>query len=355
MKVLAVDDDSISRLAIAHALKKAGYEVLLAGDGREALNLLQAHPIQLVVSDWSMPNLNGLELCRAVRNADLRRFVYFILLTGHSEPQDVVDGLEAGADDFIAKPFNPAELMLRVNVGRRIVALETRDLTIFTMAKLAEARDSETGAHLERIRGYSRVLAQWIFRHGRGGRKIDEEYVRLLCETCPLHDIGKIAIPDRILLKPGRLDRDEFEIMKTHTTIGARMLDAALVEFPNADFLRMARDIALSHHERYDGGGYPQGLAGEAIPLCARIVAVADVYDALTSKRVYKDAFGHASAATRITEESKRHFDPEVVAAFLAEERRFTAIRAEYAEEIARAPVEKAAASFALAHVKDHL
>ena len=355
MNILVVDDDAVCRLAISQTLRQAGYEVVVACDGQEALNLLHENPIHLVVSDWSMPNLNGVELCRAVRSADLRHYVYFIMLTSHSQPQDTLDGLEAGADDFIVKPFNPSELVMRVNVGRRIIEMETRDLTIFAMAKLAESRDPETGTHLERIRGYSRVLAQWMLRHHRGGTKINEEYVRLLCETCPLHDIGKIAILDRILLKPGRLDDSEFETMKMHTVLGANMLDAALHEFPNAGFLQMARDIALSHHEHYDGRGYPQGLAGEAIPLCGRIVALADVYDALTTKRIYKKAYSHASATSIITDKSPGQFDPSVIEAFLAEENQFKAIRAEYAVEIVNVSFEKAAAAYALSHVKDQL
>ena len=333
MNILVVDDDKISRLTIAHTLKNAGYDVVSACDGREALELLRSNPISLVVTDWNMPHLNGVELCREIRRANFPRYVYVILLTGHAELQDTLDGLEAGADDFITKPFNPAELVLRVKVGQRTIALDTRDLTIFAMGKLAESRDSETGAHLSRISSYCRVLARRILDHHTVDEEIDEDFVQLIHKTSPLHDIGKIGIPDCILLKPDRLDENEFGIMKMHTMLGARMLDAAQREFPNAGFLWMARDIALSHHERYDGSGYPQGLRGTGIPLCARIATLADVYDALTTKRVYKNAFSHESAASIITDKSKGQFDPAVVAAFLAEERQFTAIRAQYVED----------------------
>jgi putative two-component system response regulator len=348
MKILVVDDDTISRLTIAHTLERAGYEVVVAGDGQEALNLLRENAIQLVVTDWGMPNLDGVELCRAIRCADFRRYVYVILLTGHSRPQDAVDGLEAGADDFIVKPCNPMELVLRANVGRRTVALDTRDLTIFAMSKLAESRDSETGTHLTRISNYCRVLARRLLEQHRAGYDIDEEFVQLIYKMSPMHDIGKIAIPDCILQKPGRLDEAEFEVMKMHTLFGARMLDSALREFPNASFLKMARNIALFHHERYDGGGYPQGLSGEEIPLCGRIAALADVYDALTTKRIYKKAFSHAAAVSVIADKSSGQFDPVVIAAFLAEERRFTSIHAEYVEEETANPFKNLAAVFAL-------
>jgi putative two-component system response regulator len=172
--------------------------------------------------------------------------------------------------------------------------------------------------------------------------------VQLIEKTSPMHDIGKIAIPDCILLKPGKLDADEFESIKVHTMLGARMLDAALREFPNARFLSMARDIALTHHERFDGAGYPQGLSGMAIPLPGRIVALADVYDALTTKRIYKNAFSHETAASIITEKSKGQFDPVVVEAFMAEERKFTAIQLEFLEEEQSHPFKNLAAVFSL-------
>jgi putative two-component system response regulator len=192
------------------------------------------------------------------------------------------------------------------------------------------------------------VLASWLAKQQRRGYQIDEAFVNLIYKTSPLHDIGKIAIPDCVLLKPGRLDEGEFEIMKMHTLLGARMLSAAMREFPNAEFLQMAQNVALSHHERYDGGGYPQGLTGDDIPLAGRIVALADVYDALTSKRVYKSAFSHDFAKTLITEKSKGQFDPTVVEAFLANEHEFRSIRAEFADENENDPPEYAAAVFSL-------
>ena len=181
------------------------------------------------------------------------------------------------------------------------------------------------------------MIAGHLQNNPRFGAAVDDEYVGLIYQTSPLHDIGKVAIPDRILLKPGKLTAEEFEIMKTHTLHGAATLDAALKEFPDTPFLEMARDIALGHHEKYDGSGYPRGLAGDAIPLCARIMAVADVYDALTSRRVYKKAFSHDVAKSMITAETGTHYDPFLVAAFLGEERQFIAIRERYAETNVRA------------------
>ena len=211
------------------------------------------------------------------------------------------------------------ELVARIGTAERVLSLETRDIAIFAMAKLAESRDPETGAHLERVRSYSRVIAQHLGGLDKFSKIITPEYARLIYLTSPLHDIGKVGIPDMVLLKPGRLSDREFEIMKTHTAIGAQTLDAALREFPNVDFLKMGRDIAASHHERVDGAGYPNKLAGEAIPLCGRIVALADVYDALTSRRVYKSAFSQDVARQMIISESGSHFDSDVVDVFRSE------------------------------------
>jgi putative two-component system response regulator len=259
-------------------------------------------------------------------------YVYVILLTGRNLLEEKVDGLRAGADDFISKPFDRSELLARIQTAERILSLETRDVTIFALAQLAESRDKETGAHLERVRGYSRLLAQYLSGIDKYRDEINAEYIRLIYLTSPLHDIGKVGIPDCVLLKPGRLTEQEFEIMKTHTTLGANTLDAALRRFPNVKFLQMGRDIAASHHERFDGKGYPQGIRGNSIPLCARIVGVADVYDALTSKRVYKDAMDHATARAMIIQESGNQFDADVVEAFVRCEAQFLSIRAQFVE-----------------------
>lgn len=206
----------------------------------------------------------------------------------------------------------------------------SRDLTIFALARLAESRDPETGLHLERVREYVGVLSQALATCERFRDDIDEEFLALIRGISALHDIGKVSIPDYILLKPDRLSREEFEIMKTHSTRGAETLETALRRFPDARYLQMARDIAAHHHERYDGAGYPDGLAGDGIPLCARIFALTDVYDALASKRVYKEAFSHEVARNIILEHDATQFDPDVVAAFSRCEGQMRAIQAEF-------------------------
>ena len=332
MNILIVDDNAIALELLRNALQQAGHTVRATRGGREAFDLIRGEEFSLVISDWEMPGMSGVELCRAVRQENLSRYVYFILLTGHDTQQDKIEGLDAGADDFMTKPFDAAELCARVRSAERMLSLETRDVAIFAMAKLAESRDPETGAHLERVQRYSRILTQHLRRSSRLGEQINEEFVRLIYLTSPLHDIGKVGIPDCVLLKPGRLSDNEFEMMKTHTTLGGQTLEAALRKFPNVKFLQMARDIAMTHHEHYDGKGYPAGLVGDGIPLCGRVVALADVYDALTSKRVYKDAFCHEVAKAIIVGDSGAHFDPDVVSAFLSAEQEFRVIRDQFSE-----------------------
>jgi putative two-component system response regulator len=298
-----------------------------------------------VISDWQMPGMNGLELCRQVRQRSAYGYVYFILLTSNSGVENLVAGFRAGADDFLTKPFQPQELWMRIRTGERVLALEGRDLVIFAMAKLTESRDNETGAHLERMREYSRILAEELSTWPKYRQHIDGDYVQLLYLTCPLHDIGKVAIPDAILLKPGKLTAEEFEVMKQHTVFGSDTLGSVAHARPEAEFLTMARDIALTHHERYDGNGYPVGLAEDDIPLCGRIVALADVYDALTSKRVYKPAYGHITARSIILEGTGTQFDPDVVEAFRRREHEFIAVR----ECWAKAPEMSAAAPLSVA------
>lgn len=345
MRVLIVDDDEFALELLHDSLADSGYEVEVARDGREALELLRKGTCRLVISDWEMPRMNGIELCREIRWRGLGSYVYIILVTARDGTDSIVEGLEAGADDFITKPFDPTELCVRLRAGQRILSLDSRDLIIFSLAKLAESRDPETGAHLERMREYCRLIAQHLSGRKAYSDYVDGEYVETIYLTSPLHDIGKVGIPDSVLLKPGRLSDREFDIMKTHTTIGGETLAAAAREHPEAKFLRMARYVALTHHERFDGSGYPGGLAGEEIPLCGRIVALADVYDALTTKRVYKAAFSHDVARSIILDERGVHFDPDIVDCFLEQEQDFIAVQERFANTEPTTPSELVAAS----------
>ena len=217
MHVLIVDDDPIALELLRDGLSDAGHEVSSATGGKEALALLGREPVQVLITDWEMPDLDGIALCQSVRQGAVGgSYVYVILLTSHGTTAERVRGLSAGADDFMAKPFEREELLARIQAAERLLSLETRDVAIFAMAKLAESRDSETGAHLERVMNYSRILAQTLPAIGQYVDEIDGEYIRLVYSTSPLHDIGKVGIPDGVLLKPGRLDDREFAIMKMY-------------------------------------------------------------------------------------------------------------------------------------------
>jgi putative two-component system response regulator len=326
-RILVVDDDPIVVTLVSVNLRKAGYEVHTASDGLEALEYLSRNRCGIVISDWNMPRLDGLKFCKQIRMQVSEGYTYIVLLTSQGKTEQRVQGLAAGADDFLTKPFDPRELLERVRVAERILQLETREALIFAMAKLAESRDPETGQHLERVQRYSVVLCRELAMDSPYSEQITPDFTRLIYQTCPLHDIGKVGIPDAVLQKPGKLTGEEFEIMKRHTVIGADAIRATLEHSPSATFLRMASEIALTHHEKFDGSGYPHGLAGEAIPLSGRVIALVDVYDALTSKRVYKDAFTHAKAKEIIVDGSGKHFDPVLVDAFLRAEVEFDTIR----------------------------
>lgn len=327
MQVLVVDDDEIAVTVAKKILTAEGHEVLVAESGEEALQMLPRSQIRVIVSDWNMPEMSGLDLCKRLRELKTVEYIYIIIVTSRNSKDDMLMGLSAGADDFITKPFEPAELLVRVRNAERILSFETTSLTLFSLAKLAESKDPDTGNHLERIRAYSRVMAHQLLSNPNYAGVLPPRYPDLLYQTSPLHDIGKVGIPDYVLLKPGSLSDEEWVVMKKHSEIGAETLDAALRKFPGAEFLRYARDIAWAHHERWDGTGYPRGLKGEEIPLSARIVALADVYDALTMKRTYKSALAHSVAYGIIMEGSGKHFDPLIVQAFQEREHDFIDIR----------------------------
>lgn len=316
MKILIAEDELVSRKKLEKLLETAGHEPLSAPNGKEALRLWEsAHP-NMVITDWFMPEMNGLELIQQIRQRQGNRYIYIIMVTSQGGTDNLVTGMEAGADDFITKPYNKEELYVRLKAGERLLNFESRDIVIFSMANLAEGRDSETGNHLNRIRLYSKILAETMLHADNPFVEITPFFIDNIVIASPLHDIGKIGIPDFVLLKPGRLDDREFEIMKSHATIGFEALNKALLKYPAAEYLRMSAEIAQSHHEKFDGTGYPHGKKGTEIPLSARIVALADVYDALVSKRIYKNSFPHEVSKSIIIGDRGTHFDPMVVDAF---------------------------------------
>ncbi len=326
MKILIVDDELVSRKKLEVLIESLGYETVTAKDGLEGWNIWKTQMPRIVITDWIMPDMDGLQLCRKIRGSEGSQYTFIIMVTSKKEVNDIVSGMDAGADDFITKPFVQEELAVRIRAGERILGYLTRDIVIFSMAKLAESRDPETGNHLERIRYYSKTLAEAIAGSRDLSPDIDNLFIENIFLTSPLHDIGKIGIPDFVLLKPGRYDDKDFEIMKTHCQIGYQTISEALRRYPKADYLRMSAEIALSHHEKFDGTGYPNGLKEDEIPLSARIVALSDMYDALVTKRVYKNAYPHDMVRVMITEERGKHFDPMVVDAFLSCEKRFIEI-----------------------------
>ncbi len=333
MQILIVEDSSTDARILQFSLEHYGHKVCAAASAEEALAKLRQGSYPLVISDWELPGSSGIDLVRDIRSRSWNHYTYVIILTSKTEKRFVVEGLAAGADDYLTKPFQPQELFFRIRVAERLLSLQGRDVLIFSLAKLAESRDPETGAHLERIREYCRILTRQLAESPQFAAQIDADYIESIYLTSPLHDIGKVGVPDHVLLKPGKLNDQEFELMKNHALLGGETLQAAAQLHPNHQYLLMARDIALTHHERFDGTGYPYGLSGNDIPLCGRIVAVADVYDALTSKRVYKPAFSHQKAVDIICEESGSHFDPLIVEAFLTCADTFQKIRSELCED----------------------
>lgn len=333
MLIMIADDELVSRAKADRIIVGLGHETIAVDDGVQAWRAWRQRRPRVVITDWMMPGLDGLELTRRIRAEEGSRYTYIIMITSRERVEDVNQAMEAGVDDFLSKPFTPLELSARLRPAARLLNAQTREVVIFSMAKLAESRDPETGNHLERIRHYCRSLGAALARSDQAPPELDDDFLDNIFATSPLHDIGKIGIPDSVLLKPSQLSPREFEIMTNHCRIGYQTLHDALAHFPGEDYLRMSAEIALYHHEKYDGGGYPDGLTGTAIPLSARIVALADVYDALISKRVYKSAYPREVAAAVIIEGRESHFDPMVVDAFLECEEEFQDIAGRYAAD----------------------
>jgi putative two-component system response regulator len=354
---ILVVDDTPDNLALMSGLLRDSYKVKVANSGERALKQVQgdAKP-DLILLDIMMPGLSGYDVIAELRANPETRNIPVIFLTAMSAAEDEKKGLELGAADYITKPISPPIVMARVKtqlqnkaaadflrdknvfleaeVGKRTREISAiQDVTILAMASMAETRDSDTGNHIRRTQHYMRVLAEKLKTHPRFGYFLSGKTIELLFKSAPLHDIGKVGIPDRILLKPGRFTPDEFEIMKSHTTLGRDAIAHAEQQLGMpVEFLQLAKEIAYGHQEKWDGSGYPEGLAGDDIPISARLMAVADVYDALISRRVYKDGMPHEKAVAIMVDGKGKHFDPDVVDAFVELQEEFRAVAARFAD-----------------------
>ncbi|WP_460164042.1 response regulator [Pseudomonas sp. S2_F03] len=359
--VLVVDDVPANLQLISELLREL-YHVRIATSGAQALKIVDRTIPDLILLDVMMPEMDGYEVCRRLQQNPQTRDVPVMFLSARIQHEDECQGFALGAADYLFKPINPAILLARVHTQLRLKATTdllrshnayldqevlartrelqaTHDVTILALASLAETRDNETGNHLRRTQHYVRLLAEKLSDYPRFSVHLDDQSIELMFKSAPLHDIGKVGIADHILLKPGRFEPAEFEIMKTHAQLGYQALvHAEELLGAQVPFLRIAKEIALCHHEKWDGSGYPNGLAGDAIPVSARLMAVADVYDAVISRRVYKSQMCHEKAFAIICEGAGRHFDPDVVAAFIDLEKEFERIAERYAD----APAEDA-------------
>jgi putative two-component system response regulator len=369
--VLVVDDEPLN-VALLSELLSPECRVLGARTGAVALDLVAQERPALMLLDVMMPGMDGYavlaELRRRPRGAELP--VIFVSALGAEADEE--RGLLLGAADYVTKPIKPAVVLARVRAQLELQAARERlqgqnewlerevrrrtqeaalaqDLTLSALAELAETRDNETGNHILRTQAYVETLARRLAQLPGWASELADAGLERIVKAAPMHDIGKIGIPDRILLKPGRLTPEEFEVMKTHATIGgdtlAHALQRAMALHPQEDeapepvrFLQVACTIAYYHHERWDGGGYPRGLAGQAIPRPARLMALADVYDALTTPRVYKAAWSYEDTAAHIVQQSGAQFDPDVVDAFTALREEFEVIARHLADQGHRAP-----------------
>jgi putative two-component system response regulator len=354
--ILVVDDTS-DNLTLISSLLKDIYRVKVANNGEKALRFIQggSQP-DLILLDIMMPGLSGYDVIKELKANPQTREIPVIFLTAMTDSAEEKKGLELGAADYITKPVSPPIVLARVKtqlqnkaaadflkdqnsflegeVAKRTSELSAiQDVTILAMASLAETRDSDTGNHIRRVQFYVKALAQRLKTHPRFAHYLTENTIDLLFKSAPLHDIGKVGIPDRILFKPGRLTEAEFEVMQTHAALGRSAIEHAERQLgTQVAFLRLAKEIAYSHHEKWNGSGYPTGRGGDDIPISARLVALADVFDALISRRVYKDRMSHHEAVEVIMAGKGTYFDPDVVDAFVELQDEFEAIAARFSD-----------------------
>ena len=356
---ILVVDDTPDNIDLLRAVLEDDYRTKIAVNGERALKIAAgSDQPDLILLDIMMPGMSGYDVCRALKADPATVNIPVIFVTAMSEVADEQLGLALGAVDYITKPISAPLVLARIKTQlgmkrmqdflrdqnhyleseverrvREVAALQ--DVTIHAMASLAETRDSETGNHIRRTSFYLKALAEQVRHLPRFRDFLSDKNIELLFKTAPLHDIGKVGIPDHILLKPGRFEPHEMAIMKTHTTLGRDAILAAERELGiEVDFLKHAKEIAYSHHEKWDGSGYPLGLAGEQIPISARLMALADVYDALISSRIYKDGMRHEEAVKIIAQGRGTHFDADIVDAFLLIQEQFRAIASRYADSV---------------------
>ena len=337
--ILIVDDGPDNLRILCEILRREGYVARPHCDGAMALKAAAALPPDLILLDIMMPGMDGFEVCRRLKQDARLRDVPVIFISAIDDVADKVRAFSVGAVDYVSKPFQFPEVRMRVEThlrlrrlqvelevkNRRLIELvkeQVREIsdsqmaTIFALAKLAESRDGETGKHIERVQLYCKLLAATLAEQPRYIGRIEESFIENIFLASPLHDIGKVAIRDNILLKQGELTPGEFEEMKMHTTLGAQTLEAVRLRYPHNEFLRLGIEIARCHHERWDGKGYPAGLEGTGIPLSARIMAVADSYDAARSRRCYKPALTHGECRDALARRGGTYLDPDVLCAF---------------------------------------
>jgi putative two-component system response regulator len=354
---ILVVDDSPENLTVLGELLQANYRVIAANSGRRALHLAAGEPRpDLILLDVMMPEMDGYEVLEKLAEDPRSQDIPVIFVTAMNAVEEEEWGLGLGAVDYITKPLKPAIVLARVRTHMELKHARDRlkgqnayleaevrrrmhenmlaqDASIHALARLAETRDPETGNHIRRTQEYVRVLAKHLKHHPRFASFLNDHVIELLYKSAPLHDIGKVGIPDHILLKPGKLTPHEWEIMKTHARLGADAIARAEMDVARPiEFLSIAKAIAHYHHEMWDGNGYPDRLAGDAIPIPARLMALADVFDALISRRVYKAPMSFERAFGIISSGSGRHFDPDVTAAFSAEFDTFCAIATRLAD-----------------------
>lgn len=326
MKHILLVDDNLANLKLASNLLKDHYKVSLTKSGIQALEFCEKNKPDLILLDIEMPDMDGFETIKQLKRDPNTKKIPVIFLTGNNDSEIEVKGFEYGAVDFIIKPFSQNSMLHRIEMHLQLfdhqkylenVVKELEDSLVMSFSKLIEYRDCETGEHVERTRQYVKLLAHELKKEGKYKHILDEEYIEMLVRSEPLHDIGKIGISDNILLKPGRLTDEEYEEMKKHTLLGEEILNNMIETTPSQHYLKIGKEIAVSHHEHFDGSGYPYALKGEDIPLSGRIMAVADVYDALISNRIYRKAMSHEEACKIIIAGRGTQFDPTIIDIFI--------------------------------------